>query len=496
MTVSALSNLHSPMISRLGEMRAEFADLQQQLSSGLKSDTYGGLGRLRGLDVAMRSRLSEVGAWQDSITHVSLRLNFLDQTFTRIGEISTEVRQATDPNVYEVLGNGKTSSQSIAKAALSEMVGLLNNDVAGRYMFAGRDVDNSPIEDLDKILLGDGTNAGFEQVIDERRQADLGPNARGRVNASVVGTDVTIAEDGSHPFGFKLAGISETLSNGTVTAPAGAPASATASLTGQPNVGEMVRLYVDMPDGSSTTIEVIASADGSQPNSFMIGATAADTATNLSAAINTALAGEAATTLRAASAVQASEDFFNTEGGAPPQRVDGPPFDTATAMRSGAGDTIDWYTGDNSASDPRSSVTARVDETVTVGYGLRANETGIRRVFQSLAVFSVEKFTPDDSIDKARYAELASRMRLELSEQDGVESVQSLQVEFATTHYTVDAARDRHKMSAGTLTEIVEDIERADLEEVAAKLVTMQTRLQASYQATALLSEMSLANYI
>lgn len=496
MSISSVTNYQNPLIERLSAMRGEFTDLQKQLGSGLRADTYGGLGPARGLDIALRARISEVGAWQNTISHVSLRLNVVDQTLGRISEISDEVRHAADPNIYEVLSDGKTAPQKIATSSLSELVGLLNSEVAGRHMFGGRAVDAKPVEDVRTILEGDGTNAGFEQVVDERRQADLGTNDQGRIDVALAGTTVTLDEDGTHGFGFKLTNATTAMTNVTLTAPAGTPASMSVEFTGVPSHGQKLRLYVDLPDGTSTTIDIMASTDGSEENSFEIGATAAVTAANFEAAVIDVLQYEAATTLRAASAVQAATDFFDTEGGADPQRVDGPPFDTATAMRSGAADTVIWYSGDNTADDARSSVTTRIDDTATVSYGTRANEDGIRRVMQSLAVFSVETFSATDTTDQARYAALAERVHAELTEQDGVQSVQTIQIELATAHYMVDAAGSRHQATAGTLTEMVEDIERADLEEVAAKLVTLQTRIQASYQATALLSEMSLTNFI
>ncbi len=496
MSISSISGYQSPLLARLSDMRNEFSDLQRQLGSGVRAETYGGLGPSRGLDVALRSRISEVNAWQNSISHVSLRLDVMNTTLGRISEIASEVRHAADPNIYNVLSDGKTSSQKTAEGSLSELVGLLNSDVAGRHMFAGRAVDAKPVEDLETILQGDGVNAGFEQVVDERRQADLGTSEQGRVDVALAGTTVSIDEDGSHSFGFKLTGATSALTNATVTGPAGAPAAMTVDFTGQPSAGQKLRLYVDLPDGSSTTIDIAASSDGSEPNSFAIGATAADTAANFETAVIDALSYEAATTLRAASAVQAATDFFDTAAGADPQRVDGPPFDTATAMRSGAADTVIWYTGDNTADDPRSSVTTRIDDTASVSYGTRANEDGIRRVFQSLAVFSIESFSASDSNDQARYSALVERVHAELTDQDGVQNVQTIQVEIATAHYTVESADSRHQATVGTLTEMVEEIERADLDEVAAKLVTLQTRIQASYQATALLNEMSLTNFI
>ena len=73
--------------------------------------------------------------------------------------------------------------------------------------------------------------------------------------------------------------------------------------------------------------------------------------------------------------VQAGNDFFNTDASHPPQRVDGPPFDTATQARNGTStDTVSWYMGDNATDDPRSTAQARVDTSQTVSYGSRANE--------------------------------------------------------------------------------------------------------------------------
>ena len=85
----------------------------------------------------------------------------------------------------------------------------------------------------------------------------------------------------------------------------------------------------------------------------------------------------AATELTAASAVAAGNDFFDTDASNPPQRVDGPPFDTATAMIDGtAANTVQWYIGDSGTDDPRSTAVARADTSLTVSYGSRANEHG------------------------------------------------------------------------------------------------------------------------
>ena len=73
---------------------------------------------------------------------------------------------------------------------------------------------------------------------------------------------------------------------------------------------------------------------------------------HLQAALTSAIGTLAATSLTAASAVAASNDFFNIDGTHPPQRVAGPNFATATSLEAGTpANTVSWYIGEMGA-DP------------------------------------------------------------------------------------------------------------------------------------------------
>lgn len=61
---------------------------------------------------------------------------------------------------------------------------------------------------------------------------------------------------------------------------------------------------------------------------------------------------------------------------------------------------------------------------------------------------------------------------------------------------TLKQTQDRHDLVMATANELLGDIQNADPYEVGVKLTTLQTQLQASYQVTAMLSKMSLVNYI
>ena len=85
---------------------------------------------------------------------------------------------------------------------------MLNTAADGRYLFSGRAVDQAPVDTADHILNGDGVKAGLKQVIDERKQADLGASGLGRlVVGAPTATSVSLDRGCRSPFGFKLAGV-------------------------------------------------------------------------------------------------------------------------------------------------------------------------------------------------------------------------------------------------------------------------------------------------
>ena len=53
-----------------------------------------------------------------------------------------------------------------------------------------------------------------------------------------------------------------------------------------------------------------------------------------------------------------------------------------------AANTVIWYTGDTGTDPARSTATARIDQSLSVSYGVRANENGIRTLVQNVATFA------------------------------------------------------------------------------------------------------------
>ena len=501
MAISAISTQTSQQAANLARLRSDLETLQQQLSDGVKASTYGGLGVKRNLAVDLKQSLAGIDAFDGNITTVNTRIQLMSQSLTEFSSLGQQVKRTASPgaNSGTFGAAGQTAAQTTALAQFSQMCDLLNTRIGDRYLFSGLAGDTAASAGADMVLDGDGTRAGFRQVVDERRQADLGTDGLGRLALSDAAGVVTLARDGNHPFGFTIGNLTTDIAGATVTQAAGSPPTASIDLSAAtPTEGQSVNVTLNMPDGTSTTLSLTATASSpAGEGQFTIGATAADTAANLDAALGTAIEKLGATSLVAASAMAASNDFFNIDSTHPPQRVDGPPFDTATALIDGtSADTVSWYTGESGSTGDRATMTARIDEGLTVKYGVRANEDAIRRQLQGVAVFAVMHFDAADPNAAQAYNELGSRVANALDDKPGTPQMATIQAELAGVQTATKATSDRHTQRKSVLDDMLQSIVGVDEQEVGISILTLQTRLSASLQTTALISKISMVNYL
>lgn len=495
MAISSLGSTTNPVVQSLLDMRTQFDDLSRQLSSGQKSVDYAGLGVGSGLSVNLNSQLSAITGYDNTIDMASTRINLAQNVLGQISNISSTLSSS--------LANGNASSGNVniaqytAQSSLQQLVSLLNTQAGNRYLFSGLATDQSSVESYDHILNGDGARAGLTQLISERTQADYGTNGLGRLNITApTSTSVQIAEDSTSPFGFKLGSVSSSLSNATVTGPSGAPPGLSVSFTGQPNDGEKFNLSLTLPDGSTQNITLTATTTSPPAaNQFLIGASLAATASNLQSALTSTISNQANTSLKAASAVKASNDFFGADSSNPPQRVVGPPFDTATSLTTGTtANTVIWYTGENGAGTARSTATARIDPSLVVSYGLRANETGIRTVVQNVATLAAVTISQSDPNAQALASALDQRLANNLSSSS--QSVSDIEAELAGAQTSMQTMKSNHQQTSTTLQNMLQQITGVSNEEVGSEILALQTRMQASMQTTAMLYQTNLVNYL
>ena len=496
------SGLDATMTQRLTTQRRQLDDLVQQQTTGLKSQTWSGISN-RTLTLAFQSKIVENEAYQQTIGGIDTRLSIVSNAYEAMIASSSNLAGSLDQNVFNLNSSGKTTEQTAALNTLDTYVSTLNTEYGGLYVFGGTATDQPPVVSTSVMLDGEGGRAGFKTVAAQRLQADTGSNGLGRLNLTSSGSTVSLAEDGSHVFGQKLTAVTSKLSNatitdGTSTAGGAAPHSLSVAFTGQPVAGETITVSLAQPDGTSTSITLTAGTKASTDGTtFAIGATAADTAANLQAALQTQLTTTAASVTKAASAVAAANNFFDTTGGASPMRVSGPPYDSATSLVVGTStDTVIWYTGTNDANIARDDAKARIDTDLTVSYGTRANEAAIVSQMKQMAVMATLDVSGGTSNDQKAYAAAIDRTKGVLLQTTGAKSLQALETEIAGAQKAGSLASERLKLASQTYQTAVDTSLNADTTETAVQLAALQTQIQASYKATALIYKLSLTEYM
>jgi flagellin-like hook-associated protein FlgL len=471
----------------------QLTTLSAQLTTGKKATTYAGMGVNEGFAIAARAQLSNISAFTDTMTKINTTISVANTALQALVDIGGQVQNAAGASSQALNSAGQTIAQQNAASQLGSMLGILNTQSGDRYVFSGGAIDTPSVTDADTLLNGSGAQAGLKQVIAERNQADLGGGLGRLVLSAPAATPITLREDvAPSVFGLKLNSVSSSLTGATVTGPTGSPPTVSIALGANPNSGDQISLKFNLPDGSTETIQLTASNAVPTPaNSFAVGATPAATSANLNAALNSAVGTLANTSLVAASAVAAAANFFAD----PPQRVAGAPLATATALTNGtAANTVDWYTGENGAGSARATSIARIDQSVTVQYGARATEQGIRNQLQSVAVLAAVTSTGPNAA--AQVAALSSRVTQNLTAQPGQQSIQDIQSDFATAQGTMKDATARQTQTQSMLQNIVDQAESVSPDQVASQILALQTSLQASYQTTAMLSQLSLTKFL
>jgi flagellar hook-associated protein 3 FlgL len=723
-------------------LKNQLTVLQSQLTTGEKSTTYAGMGVNEGFAIAARSQLANISAFTDTMTNINTNIGIANGALQSLADIGNTVLSSANGSSPTLNSSGQSVAQQTAGSQLSSMLGILNTQAGNNYLFSGSAINTPPVASYNTIINGTTTQAGLQQVIAQRQQADLGISSlSGAVVTSPTATSVQVA-GASAPYGFTLTAISATGAAVAVTSPTGSPAAGSVALTAQPAVNDKINFSFKLPDGTTQQIQLTAGT------SFAIGATTANTATNLNAALTTAVgaitiglgrvaittptttsvqvaqdsspfglklnsisvtpaAGTAGTaesvtpptgsppamsvtlnsqpsngdqfnfsfklpdgttqqiqltatttnppptgsflidpppsslttnttsnlqtaltgavwtlantSLVAASAVQAGNDFFSagtatggvadnqlatpapitgatllsgtapsdsltssfaagntiTVNGTPitfvasgatgnelnvtdsvqtllskidsitgtstpstisggaitlhtddapdltitssntaafaalgfgatvtgtlaPLRVSGSPLGSATSLVSGTpANTVSWYTGNQGpTASARASATARIDSSVTVQYGMQADESAIRSQLQTLAVFAAFTTSPTGTNSAAQITALSQEVTQNLSAQPGQQTIQDIQSDLATAQATMSDAAARQTQAQSMLQNLVDQTENVSPDQVASEILSLQTSLQASYQTTSMLSQLTLTKYL
>jgi flagellar hook-associated protein 3 FlgL len=382
-TYGTSSVLNQSVLSLKNQMTA----LQSQLTTGEKSTTYAGMGVNEGFAIAARSQLSNISAFTDTMSNINTDIGIANTGLQSLVDIGTTMVNAANSTMQTLSSAGQTIAQQTAYSQLSSMLGILNLQAGDRYLFSGSAINTPAVAPVDTILNGTTTQAGLKQVISERQQADLGTSGLGRlIVASPSTNSVQVVEDAAgSPFGMKLSAASSSLTGATLTGPSGSPSGVSINLASNPNNGDQVKFSFNMPDGTTESIQLTASSATPTPaGSFAIGATPAATAANLKAALTTAIGTLANTSLVAASAIAAGNDFFNSAatvaGGGVTNKATPPAPISGATLLSGAAGTDSLAT----SFAPGDSITVNGTPITFVASGATGNQLNVTDSVQTM----------------------------------------------------------------------------------------------------------------
>jgi flagellar hook-associated protein 3 FlgL len=501
MSITGPGSITAANVTAQTNMFTQLDQLSEELGTGEAAQTYSGLNSQAGLALELSAQLSALSGYSSTATTVGTTLSIAQSALGQLSSVSNDVAQAIgEQGSYSLDSNGQTQTQVAAASYLDQIFALLNTQSGSNYVFSGSAVNQPSVASTDDILNGTGTQAGLTQIIEQRAQAD-GVGATGRLDIPTVpsgSSTVSISQDAAgSPFGFQLSGVTSSLTGATVTGPTGSPPAISINLGSNPSAGESISFALTLPDGSSQTITLQATTS-SPPgtNQFTIGANNDATASNLQSALSTAVGNLASTALPAASAMTAANNFFAI----PPQVVDAtgspPDYSTATSLTDGtSANTVLWYTGGNSAT-PLQTATAQVGPSLTVSYGLQANEQAITSLIANVAVLATTTYSASDPNAQASYQALSQSVETNLTGQSGTQSISDIEAQIANAQTTVQNATTLNTQTQTTLQDMLSGFENVNQDQVGEQILTLQNALSASMSVTARLAQLSLVNYL
>ncbi|HEX3502045.1 MAG TPA: flagellar biosynthesis protein FlgL [Xanthobacteraceae bacterium] len=497
MSITGPGSVTAAQIVAQNNMMDQVNKLAEELATGQSAQVYSDLQSQAGMVLSLNSQLAAINGYSSTTSTVNTTLGVAQSILTELGSTSSTVQQeVTAQPGFSLNANGQTQVQVAAQTQLDQILSALNTQSGSNYIFSGSAVNQPAVASTSDILNGTGTQAGLTQIISEREQADQGTTGMGRLSVATTGSTVTLSQDGT-PFGFQLTGVNSSLTGATTTGPSGTPPTISVALGSNPNDGDTISFQLTLPDGSTQNVSLQATT-ASPPGTgqFSIGATAADTATNLQNALSSTISNLAQTALPAASAMAAGNDFFQD----PPQIVvpgAGNNYAAATSLTNGtAANTVIWYTGENGSTPARQTQTALIGPSTTIDYGMRANEQAITNLVKNVAVLAATTYSASNTNAKASYEALSQKVEVNLNPVSGTQSISDIESDLANAQITVTNTTKLNTQTQTTLNDILQNVDGVNQNNVGEQLLTLQNSLSASLSVSARIAQLSLVNYL
>src|SRR5262249_54112728 len=137
MSVSSINYGSSLLGQSVQNINKQLADLSTQLSSGVKSPVYAGMGVNEGFAIAARSQLANIDAFGATMTNVNTTIDAANTALQSLYQTIGQVQGSASATSQSLTANGQSIGQQNALSELSAVVGILNTQVGDRFIFSG-----------------------------------------------------------------------------------------------------------------------------------------------------------------------------------------------------------------------------------------------------------------------------------------------------------------------------------------------------------------------
>src|ERR1700744_197623 len=157
MSINSINYSSSVLGQSVQWLNQELSNLSTELSTGLKSTTYAGMGVNEGFAIAARAQLSNITAFGDTMTNVNTIISAVNNALQSLSDISGNIQSGAAATPQNPDDTGQTSAQESAASQFSAIVGMLNTQVGNRYIFSGNAINTPAVASAGSIMNGSGT---------------------------------------------------------------------------------------------------------------------------------------------------------------------------------------------------------------------------------------------------------------------------------------------------------------------------------------------------
>ena len=138
-------------LAAIGSLQTQIGTLQEQTSTGAKSQSYAGLGTVSSQVLDLTATKSRAAAYDQAISNTQGKAAVIQTVLSQIGSIVGTVSTAALGLTATSSSSAVTSVAQQAKNAFTQVASLLNTQYGGQYLFSGADTANPPVPDAANV---------------------------------------------------------------------------------------------------------------------------------------------------------------------------------------------------------------------------------------------------------------------------------------------------------------------------------------------------------